>query len=152
MQDDEQTPMRDRIDHLRCELASAEQAEADDMRQTHYSTDELLPQLVEAVNDLRAEISGTFQGLGEAHRSVADAHSAALIAAIHTHTQMTREAIGQLRLTVERTVNALAATTRDAVNPVTLSTEQAAKQIAAAVRTASDELNRAIRDAATEAR
>ena len=80
-------------------------------------------EIIEALDDLRAEMSGAWQGMAQTLGTLQEAHAANLGDHIAEHRKATREAIGQHRLTVEQAVNALAATVRDGMSRHTVAVQ-----------------------------
>jgi hypothetical protein len=111
-----------------------------------YSEPELQAQLIEALGDLRAEISGTWQGLGESHRAIADAHADGLIAAIDANAKMIREAIGQHRLRQDHEANNIKGAIQSEATRINCTLAEGLKLIAEATRAGFEHLTLAIRD------
>jgi hypothetical protein len=100
---------QERRDSLQRQLDQAENDLTAAIQTKTYTPAELQLQVIQAIADLRAEISGAWQGMAETLGTLAEVHAANIGDHIAEHRKATREAIGQHALKTEAAVHLVAA-------------------------------------------
>lgn len=129
---------QDRRDSLQRQLNQADDDIRDAKAEKPYTPEELIAELVEAMHDLRAEISRSWQGVAETVRTVADAHCEGIIAAVDAHAKMTREAIGQHKLAIIEATNLVSVRVQDGCKAIAIAIDLGDQQHRVAISEARD--------------